>query len=146
MRLFLLAAAASLAAAFGVEDEAPMTHAPLGVNVSWLGEKVAAGELFVARATTHGFFDDRDLDDLRSKAFEPYYELQERREPELSLRGDGGAVAAPAPGLLDWLLDSMGDAVAGDTARDVRLSAVLRLEKLFAADRSDATAATAVAR
>ena len=131
MRICLALGLATAAESFSAVAQAPLRHPPLGVNASWVGEKVAEGGLFVARAATYGFVDDEILANLRTSVFAPYYEAHKKREPQLSLRGDRGDRAAPEEGLLDWLLDSMGDAVEGDSARDIRLSAVLRLEKLF---------------
>jgi len=143
LALSLVAPAVTFGGAFAAA--APLRHPPLGVNASWLGDKVAEGALFVARATTYGFVDEAVLENLRKSVFAPYYEAQQKREPQLSLRGDGGATARPEDGVVDWLLGSMGKRIeGGDTIRDVRLSAVLRLEKLFKEDASDAVAAAAV--
>ena len=125
---------------------------PLGLNASWLADRVAGGQTFVARAGPLG---DRaaELAFLRSHLLAPFHKhaaTATATTAALALRGgDGSRAAAPPPaGVVGGLLAGLGERhhAVVETPLEARLSVVARLEKLFDGDASDAAAAAAVSR
>ena len=125
---------------------------PLGLNASWLADRVAGGQTFVARAGPLG---DRaaELAFLRSHLLAPFHKhaaAATATTAALALKGgDGSRAAAPAPaGVVGGLLAGLGEKhhAVVETPLEARLSVVARLEKLFDGDASDAAAVAAVSR
>ena len=116
---------------------------PLGLNASWLADRVAGGQTFVARAGPLG---DRaaELAFLRSHLLAPFHKhaaTATATTAALALKGgDGSRAPAPAPaGVVGGLLAGLGEKhhAVVETPLEARLSVVARLEKLFDGDAMD---------
>ena len=154
MRKTFLAVAVAVAGAFRPSDfptDERTRWAPLGVNASWLGEHIARGKTFLARAGALGSR-EAELAFLREHLLAPFHKHAANASGDprgpVGLKGDAGARAATpaADGVVSGLLrglDERHHAVV-ETPLEARLSVVARLERLFDEDASDAAAAAAV--
>jgi len=121
----------------------------LGVNGTWLEEMVSEERTFLARNHRVRWLagtprEDGWLAEFEDALFAPYARsAANRAEPQLSVKRSGVRGRA-TEGLVDWLLQGLGEGARADTGYEARLSAVLRLERLFLEDASDTVAIEAV--